>query len=244
MIIDMQKEHYLKLGIRKRAFTPKPRNEAAYAEMENRIGAALQGRPADAGQESRGSRGRKILADQLAGIPEEDADRKAEAKRTVRAPPGKDRPPPDPRRGPSAWTAEASTTSGRSPSRSAPFPGPTARPSSPGARPSALATVTLGTTEDAQRIDGLGEETQKRFMLHYNFPAFSGGRSRLHAGPRPPRDRARRPGREGHPAGHASPRRSSPTPSASSPTSWNRTARRRWPRSAAACWRSWTPACR
>ena len=38
-----------------------------------------------------------------------------------------------------------------------------------------LATVTLGTFEDVQRLDGLGEEAEKRFMLHYNFPPFSVG---------------------------------------------------------------------
>jgi polyribonucleotide nucleotidyltransferase len=36
-----------------------------------------------------------------------------------------------------------------------------------------LATVTLGTVEDAQRLDTLGEEARKKFMLHYNFPPFS-----------------------------------------------------------------------
>jgi len=38
-----------------------------------------------------------------------------------------------------------------------------------------LATVTLGTFEDVQRLDSLGEDSEKRFMLHYNFPAFSVG---------------------------------------------------------------------
>jgi polyribonucleotide nucleotidyltransferase len=38
-----------------------------------------------------------------------------------------------------------------------------------------LATVTLGTFEDVQRLDSLGEESEKRFMLHYNFPPFSVG---------------------------------------------------------------------
>jgi len=37
----------------------------------------------------------------------------------------------------------------------------------------ALATTTLGTTRDAQIIDGLGEEYSKTFFLHYNFPPFS-----------------------------------------------------------------------
>lgn len=38
-----------------------------------------------------------------------------------------------------------------------------------------LATVTLGTFEDVQRLDGLGDEAEKRFMLHYNFPPFCVG---------------------------------------------------------------------
>ncbi|MGC8976212.1 MAG: polyribonucleotide nucleotidyltransferase [Candidatus Ratteibacteria bacterium] len=38
-----------------------------------------------------------------------------------------------------------------------------------------LASVTLGTSMDQQIIDGLYEETSKRFMVHYNFPPFSVG---------------------------------------------------------------------
>jgi polyribonucleotide nucleotidyltransferase len=41
----------------------------------------------------------------------------------------------------------------------------------------ALAAVTLGTTDDEQRIDSIdvAQETTKSFMLHYNFPPFSTG---------------------------------------------------------------------
>jgi polyribonucleotide nucleotidyltransferase len=39
----------------------------------------------------------------------------------------------------------------------------------------ALMSCTLGTKSDEQIIDGLGEESRKRFMLHYNFPPFSVG---------------------------------------------------------------------
>ncbi|MEE9502609.1 MAG: polyribonucleotide nucleotidyltransferase [Candidatus Aminicenantaceae bacterium] len=46
-----------------------------------------------------------------------------------------------------------------------------------------LATVTLGTFDDVQRIDGLGEEGEKRFMLHYNFPPFSVGEVSFLRGP-------------------------------------------------------------
>jgi polyribonucleotide nucleotidyltransferase len=38
-----------------------------------------------------------------------------------------------------------------------------------------LAVVTLGTSDDEQRIDSLEGETSKTFMLHYNFPPFSVG---------------------------------------------------------------------
>jgi polyribonucleotide nucleotidyltransferase len=39
----------------------------------------------------------------------------------------------------------------------------------------ALATVTLGTSDDAQIIDELEGESLRRFMLHYNFPPYSVG---------------------------------------------------------------------
>ena len=47
----------------------------------------------------------------------------------------------------------------------------------------AIVTTTLGVEEDAQRIDGLLEERYRRFMLHYNFPAFSVGEARPMRGP-------------------------------------------------------------
>jgi polyribonucleotide nucleotidyltransferase len=48
----------------------------------------------------------------------------------------------------------------------------------------ALATATLGTKEDRQRLDLLFEkESFKRFMLHYNFPAFSVGEVKFLRGP-------------------------------------------------------------
>jgi len=39
----------------------------------------------------------------------------------------------------------------------------------------ALAVVTLGTSDDEQRIDSLEGDSRKTFMLHYNFPPFSVG---------------------------------------------------------------------
>ena len=47
-----------------------------------------------------------------------------------------------------------------------------------------LGTVTLGSLSlDSQIIDGLGEEDNKRFMLHYNFPQFSVGETGRYGSP-------------------------------------------------------------
>jgi len=47
----------------------------------------------------------------------------------------------------------------------------------------ALCVTTLGTSDDEQLIDALEGETQKSFMLHYNFPPFSVGEVRPIRGP-------------------------------------------------------------
>lgn len=46
----------------------------------------------------------------------------------------------------------------------------------------AIVAVTLGTGEDAQRIDDLMGDRSKSFMLHYNFPPFSVGEVRMQRG--------------------------------------------------------------
>ncbi len=47
----------------------------------------------------------------------------------------------------------------------------------------AFITVTLGTTRDEQRVDGLMDEYTKKFMLDYNFPPFSVGECKPNRGP-------------------------------------------------------------
>jgi polyribonucleotide nucleotidyltransferase len=47
----------------------------------------------------------------------------------------------------------------------------------------ALVTTTLGSEDDAQRIDSLTRDYKKSFMLHYNFPPFSVGEVRRLAPP-------------------------------------------------------------
>ncbi len=47
----------------------------------------------------------------------------------------------------------------------------------------ALCTVTLGTSDDEQTIDGLIDEYSQKFYLHYNFPSYSVGEVRPIRGP-------------------------------------------------------------
>ena len=46
-----------------------------------------------------------------------------------------------------------------------------------------MSIVTLGTNSEAQELDGLDEETTKRYMHQYNFPAYSVGEARTSRGP-------------------------------------------------------------
>ncbi|BDU71081.1 polyribonucleotide nucleotidyltransferase [Mesoterricola silvestris] len=47
----------------------------------------------------------------------------------------------------------------------------------------ALVTATLGTADDIQHIDGIEDEYDKRFYLHYNFPGYSVGECKPNRGP-------------------------------------------------------------
>ncbi|MBP1925299.1 polyribonucleotide nucleotidyltransferase [Sedimentibacter acidaminivorans] len=46
-----------------------------------------------------------------------------------------------------------------------------------------LTVATLGVSSDEQTIDGISEETSKRYMHHYNFPSYSVGETRPSRGP-------------------------------------------------------------
>src|SRR6185295_14852257 len=47
----------------------------------------------------------------------------------------------------------------------------------------AMVSATLGTEDDAQKIESVEGETYKRFLLHYNFPPFSVGEVQFLRGP-------------------------------------------------------------
>ena len=46
-----------------------------------------------------------------------------------------------------------------------------------------LTVTTLGPVSDAQKLDGLDEEEEKRYMHHYNFPSYSVGETKPSRGP-------------------------------------------------------------
>lgn len=46
-----------------------------------------------------------------------------------------------------------------------------------------LTLTTLGSMKDAQMLDGIDDETEKRYMHHYNFPSYSVGETRPSRGP-------------------------------------------------------------
>ncbi len=46
-----------------------------------------------------------------------------------------------------------------------------------------LTVATLGVSSDEQTLDGISEETSKRYMHHYNFPSYSVGETRPSRGP-------------------------------------------------------------
>ena len=52
-----------------------------------------------------------------------------------------------------------------------------------------MSIATLGALGDVQILDGLDEEESKRYMHHYNFPAYSVGEARPSRGPGRQRNR-------------------------------------------------------
>mgnify|MGYP000051954485 CR=1 FL=1 len=96
-----------------------------------------------------------------------------------------------------------------------------------------LTVTTLGSLGDEQVIDGLGPETTKHYIHHYNFPGYSVGEARPMRSPAAARS-ATAPLPSAPLCRSSRPSRSSRTRSASSPRSSSPTARAPWAPSAAA----------
>lgn len=173
-IIAIQKDLFEKLGIRKREFNAKVIDQAKFEKIEKDISSSLMEAIQIKSKKSREEEINKILDSLLIQIPEENDDEINETKeiffriqkkivRDFILNKGKriDGRGFDEIRPISIEVGILPRTHG-----SAIFTrGET----------QCLATVTLGTFEDVQRLDGLGERSEKRFMLHYNFPPFSVG---------------------------------------------------------------------
>lgn len=173
-IIAIQKDLFEKLGIRKREFSAKVIDQAKFEKIEKDISSSLMEAIQIKSKKSREEEINKILDSLLIQIPEENEDEINETKeiffriqkkivRDFILNKGKriDGRGFDEIRPISIEVGILPRTHG-----SAIFTrGET----------QCLATVTLGTFEDVQRLDGLGEGSEKRFMLHYNFPPFSVG---------------------------------------------------------------------
>jgi polyribonucleotide nucleotidyltransferase len=181
-IISAQKELFARLGIPKRAFTPPVVNKEKMDQLEAALGPAMLEAMQVKGKLASEAAVRAVRDNHLAGIPAENLEERVEAKslsykieeKLFRELVLKKRLRTDgrrfddirpigievgllPRTHGSALFTRGETQS--------------------------LATVTLGTVEDAQRLDTLGEEARKKFMLHYNFPPFSVGEVGFLRGP-------------------------------------------------------------
>jgi len=181
-IIEIQKDLYRKIGVKKREFTPNLPDQAKLAEIEAKIGPALFEAIQKPGKKASEAAVNALLKGLIESIPDENASERLQAKdlfdklqeklarrlildqrRRVDGRGFDDIRPITievgmlPRTHGSAVFTRGETQ--------------------------CLATVTLGTPEDVQRLDSLGEETEKRFMLHYNFPPFSVGEVGFLRGP-------------------------------------------------------------
>lgn len=181
-IIKIQKDLYSKLNIQKREFSAKEIDKSKLEKIEKKISSSLLKATLAKNKKERDKGTKKILDDLLESIPEENEDEINETKeifqsihkRLIR----------------NLVLNEKKRADGRDFDDIRPLSIEVGiLPRTHGSalftrgETQCLATVTLGTFEDVQRLDGLGEEGEKRFMLHYNFPPFSVGEVAFLRGP-------------------------------------------------------------
>ncbi len=181
-IIQAQKDLFARKNIQKRPFSSPELNQDKFQEIEAKYGTALMDALLSENQTTRNEKKRAIQDEVFASLPEDDPDQAREAKellyqvqkKLVRK----------------SITEESKRPDGRSFEQIRPITIQTGfLPRTHGSavftrgETQCLATVTLGTFEDTQRIDSLGEQGEKRFMLHYNFPPFSVGEVQFLRGP-------------------------------------------------------------
>jgi len=181
-IIKIQKDLFSRSSIQKREFSIKKTDQAKLEKIEEKISSSLRRAFQLKNKKAREEATKKILDDLLEPIPEENEDEINETKeifqniqkKLVRH----------------LILNEKKRADGRDFDEIRPISVEVGiLPRTHGSalftrgETQCLATVTLGTFEDVQRLDGLGEEAEKRFMLHYNFPPFSVGEVAFMRGP-------------------------------------------------------------
>jgi polyribonucleotide nucleotidyltransferase len=173
-IIELQKRHFQELNIQKREYTPKALDQARWEKIEKEISEPLLKAVQTPGKKASEIESQKILDSVLQNIPAENESEIAETKEIFSALQKKLV------RG--LILREKRRADGRAFDEIRPIhievgllPRTHGSALFTRGETQCLATVTLGTFEDVQRLDGIGEEEEKRFMLHYNFPPFSVG---------------------------------------------------------------------
>ncbi len=181
-IIRAQKELFATLGIKKRAFTPKPFDQEKLAKFEAERRPALLEAMRVRGKKANEAALHAAREAALAAVPEDKPEEKLEVKGLFSK--------LEEKLFRELVLKEGLRTDGRGFDDIRPIAaevGLLTRTHGSAlftrGETQALATVTLGTFEDAQRLDSLGEESKKRFMLHYNFPPFSVGEVGFLRGP-------------------------------------------------------------
>lgn len=181
-IIKMQKDLYSKLNIQKREFSVKEIDQSKLEKIEKEISSSLLQATLAKDKKEREEATKKILDDLLETIPEENEDEINETKEIFHSIHKKSIR--------NLILNEKKRSDGRDINEIRPLSIEVGiLPRTHGSalftrgETQCLATVTLGTFEDVQRLDGLGEKAEKRFMLHYNFPPFSVGEVAFLRGP-------------------------------------------------------------
>jgi len=181
-IIKAQKDLFAQLGIKKREFTPKPVDAEKLARVEREHGPALLEAMQVRGKKANEAALHAVRDAALAAIPEDKPEERLETKGLITK--------LEEKLFRDLVLKKKLRTDGRGFDDIRPITGEVGLLTRTHGsalftrgETQALATVTLGTFEDAQRLDSLGEESKKRFMLHYNFPPFSVGEVGFLRGP-------------------------------------------------------------
>jgi polyribonucleotide nucleotidyltransferase len=182
-IVAIQRELRARVGKPKRAVTRKEPDPALVAEFESALAGPLLEAMRTRGKLEMYARMKKVRDEFMAGIPEEQPDKRAAVpavydglrEKLLRKEVLENGRRPDGRR----FDEIRSITS-----EVGVLPRTHGSALFTRGETQALVTVTLGTSEDAQIIDIVQEaEYRKRFMLHYNFPPFSVGEVKFLRGP-------------------------------------------------------------